>query len=67
MLNYGLAGLDVIKQIQKEAMNLSVDDRKKLEIIERCGEIEFRLVEGSDEFIQLEALLAFVSFVGSQK
>ena len=67
MLNYGLAGLDVIKQIQKEAMSLSADDRKKLEIIERCGEIEFRLVEGADEFIQLEALLAFVSFVGSQK
>ena len=23
-----------------------------------CGEIEFRMVEGSDEFIQLEALLS---------
>lgn len=67
MLTYGLAGLDVIKQIQKEAINLSIEDRKKLEIIEKCAEVEFRLVEGSDEFIQLEALLAFVSFVGSQK
>jgi replication factor C small subunit len=67
MLNYGLAGLDVIKQIKKEALNIELDDRKKMEIIEKCGEIEFRMVEGSDEFIQLEALLAFISYVGSKQ
>jgi replication factor C small subunit len=67
MLNYGLSGLDVIKQIQKEVMELKIADREKMQIIEKCGEIEFRLVEGSDEFIQLEALLAFVTFVGSKK
>ena len=27
MLNYGLAGLDIIKQIQKEILNLDIDDR----------------------------------------
>jgi DNA polymerase III delta prime subunit len=27
-------------------------------LMEKCGDIEFRLTEGSDEFIQLEALLA---------
>jgi replication factor C small subunit len=58
MLNYGLSGLDIIKQIQKEIWNLKIDDRKKLSLIEKCGEIEFRMVEGSDEFIQLEALLS---------
>lgn len=61
MLNHGLSGLDVIKQLQRETMNLPIDDEKKLNIIERCGEIEFRLVEGSDDFIQLEALLAFIA------
>ncbi len=66
MLNYGLAGLDVIKQIQKEVLSLNLDDKKKMEIMEKCGEIEFRMVEGSDEFIQLEALLAFISYVGSK-
>jgi len=30
-------------------------------MVEGCGRIEFRLVEGSDEFIQLEALLASFS------
>lgn len=58
MLEYGLSGIDVIKQIQSEVWNLDIDDKKKIDLIDKCGEIEFRLVEGSDEFIQLEALLS---------
>lgn len=59
MLNHGLSGLDVIKQVQQEIWKLKdVDSRKKLEMVKECGEAEFRMVEGSDEFIQLEALLA---------
>lgn len=59
MLNQGLSGLDVIKQISKEVWNLEIDQRKKVKLIEKIGEIEFRMSEGSDEFIQVEALLAF--------
>ncbi len=64
MLDYGLSGLDVIKQIQKEIWHLQLDDRKKVELVDKCGEVEFRMVEGSDEYIQLESFLAFVSLVG---
>jgi replication factor C small subunit len=63
MLKYGLSGLDVIRQLQKEVWNLDLDNRGKVSLIDKCGEIEFRMVEGSDEFIQLEALLAHVSAV----
>ena len=58
MLKNGLSGLDIIKQIQKEVFELDIDEKSKLRLIEKCGEIEFRMVEGSDEFIQLQALLA---------
>lgn len=58
MLAYGLSGLDVIRQIQKETLNLDIEPRKKMELMADCGEIEFRLVEGADEFVQLEALLS---------
>jgi replication factor C small subunit len=61
MLTQSLSGLDLIKVIQKEIPNLEAEEKIKLKLIEKCGEMEFRLVEGSDEFIQLEALLA--SFV----
>ncbi len=63
MLAYGLSGLDIIKQIQKEIWNLEAGNRQKADMVAKCGEIEFRMVEGSDEYVQLEALLAyFASF-----
>nr|MCK4930174.1 replication factor C small subunit [Nanoarchaeota archaeon] len=67
MLNHGLAGLDIIKQIQQEIWRLeNVDSKKKLEMVKECGEAEFRMVEGSDEFIQLEALLSKFVLVNIQ-
>ncbi len=66
MLNYGLSGIDVIKQIQNEIWNLEIESRKKMKLIDKCAEIEFRMVEGSDEFVQLEALLSQVSAVGAE-
>lgn len=67
MLNYGLSGLDVVKQVQKEVLNLDLDGRKRMHIIEQCGEAEFRMSEGSDEYIQLEAFLAKVALIGNEK
>ena len=61
MLKDSVSGTDIIKSIQKEIWNLQIDDELKVRLTEKTGEIEFRLVEGSDEFIQLESLLA--SFV----
>lgn len=61
MLKESISGTDIIKAIQKEIWNLDIDPELKVKLTEKTGEIEFRLVEGSDEFIQLEALLA--SFV----
>ncbi|MBS3144810.1 replication factor C small subunit [Candidatus Woesearchaeota archaeon] len=65
MLKHGLSGEEIVKQIQETVWDLSITDQAKMQLIEKCGEIEFRMVEGSDEFIQLEALLA--SFVLAKK
>jgi len=64
MLNYGLAGIDLIKQIQKEILELGIDNRSKMILIDKCGETEFRMTEGSDEFVQLEALLSQFALAG---
>ena len=64
MLNYGLSGMDIIKQIQKEILSLDIENEKKMLLMEKCGEIEFRMTEGSDEFIQLEALLSQFALYG---
>lgn len=64
MLNHGLSGIDVIKQIQSEIINLDINDRDKMRLIDKCGEIEFRMTEGSDEYLQLEALLSQFALAG---
>jgi replication factor C small subunit len=35
--------------------------------MDRTGEIEFRIVEGSNERIQLESLLAYLVLVGEDR
>jgi len=64
MLKESISGQDVIKAIQKEIWNLPIDDALKVKLTQKTGEAEFRLVEGSDEFIQLEALLASFILAG---
>jgi replication factor C small subunit len=67
MLRESISGLDVIKAIQKEIWNLPVEPEIKVKLTEKTGEVEFRIVEGSDEFIQLEALLASFILAGMGK
>ena len=61
MLKDSVSGTDIIKSIQKEVWNLQIEPQIKVKLTEKTGEAEFRIVEGSDEFVQLQALLA--SFV----
>ena len=58
MIKQGIDGLEIVKQLQKGIMSLEINENKKLEMIEKCGETEFRMVEGSDAFIQLQGLIA---------
>jgi replication factor C small subunit len=64
MLKDSVSGQDVIKAIQKEIWSLEIEPELKVRLTEKTGEAEFRLVEGSDEFIQLEALLASFILAG---
>ena len=56
----------MIKQLHKEVWKLKIDDLKKLQMVKECAEIEFRMVEGSDEFLQLESLLANFILINSK-
>lgn len=67
MLKESISGNDIIKAIQREIWNLNIEPEIKVKLTEKTGEIEFRLVEGSDEFIQLEALLASFVLAGQGK
>lgn len=58
LITHGLSGEDIIKQIHQTIFDLTIPDETKVRLIEKTGETEFRLIEGSNEHIQLEALLA---------
>ena len=64
MLGYGLSGVDMLKLMNKRVWKLELPMEKKIQIIDRIGEFEFRMVEGADEFLQLQALLAYLAYVG---
>ncbi|MFH1630895.1 MAG: replication factor C small subunit [Candidatus Aenigmatarchaeota archaeon] len=53
-----LSGEDVIKEIHNQTINLDLPNEKKIKLIEKIGECEFRITEGSNPKIQIESLLA---------
>ncbi len=67
MLKESISGQYVIKAIQKEIWNLPIEPELKVKLTEKTGETEFRIVEGSDPFIQLQALLASFVLAGIVK
>ena len=66
LIKYGLSGEDIIKQIHQSIFDLAIPDESKVRLIEKAGEIEFRLIEGSNAHIQLEALLAQFALEGGK-
>jgi replication factor C small subunit len=63
MLEQGLSALDVLKQLSQRVFDVKLDEQKKMEILRQIGETEFRVVEGSDEFVQLQSLLASITLI----
>jgi len=66
MIDYGLSGEDVIFQIYREVPSLAIPEEKKVVLIDRIGEYNFRLVQGANERIQIEALLAHFTAIGKK-
>ena len=59
ILKYGVAGTDIIRQIHIEIFRMKdVPEPWKVKLADVIGEVDFRLVQGSDEEVQLSALLA---------
>jgi len=62
----GLSGEDIIRGVHGAIMDLDIPEEFKAELIERIGEAEFRLVEGSNDRIQIEAFLAHAALLGKK-
>ena len=61
LYEHGMSGEDIILQLYRELVAMDekeLDSKAKIDLIDTVGEYNFRLVEGANERIQLEALIA---------
>ncbi len=59
IVKYGVAGSDIIRQIHRELFRMrDIPELWKVKLADAVGEIDYRLISGADEEVQLSALLA---------
>ncbi|MGC8648133.1 MAG: replication factor C small subunit [Candidatus Micrarchaeia archaeon] len=61
MLTHGMGAEDILSQSYREIQNMNLDERLKLQVIKAIGEANFRIVEGANERIQMQAFLAEIA------
>lgn len=66
MITYGLSGNDVLKQMHREifSADLKIPEDIRVTLADYIGEMQFRIIEGADDEIQLTALLAKIALLG---
>ena len=63
-ITYGLAGEDVLRQMHRSVRDLEISDIIKVQLIEKLAEADFRLSEGANARIQIEAVIANFAVLG---
>jgi len=66
LIEYGLSGEDIVRQLHRTVFDLNIPDESKVRLLDRIGETDFRLTEGSSERIQIESLLAHFALIGQE-
>ncbi len=67
MVEYGMSGEDVVNQLFREIVYSKLDEKLKILLIDKLGEVDFRLTEGANERIQLDAYLAYLATIGKKR
>ena len=63
-ITYGLAGEDVLRQMHRSVRDIEIPDKIKVQMIEKLAEADFRLSEGANSRIQIEAVVAHFAVLG---
>lgn len=68
LVNYGLSGEDIVKQVHREITGgeLQIPEELRVLLADYIGEVEFRIMEGADDEIQLSAMLARLAMYGEK-
>ncbi|PSQ19170.1 replication factor C small subunit [Halobacteriales archaeon QS_8_69_26] len=63
----GIAGGDVVDQIHRSVWEFDLTDREAVRVLDRLGEADYRISEGANERVQLEALLASLALAEQER
>lgn len=58
LIDQGGSADEIVKQIYRSIFEINISDKMRVDIIDQIGEIDFRISEGADTRIQLDALIA---------
>ena len=58
LIDKGISGDEILTQMHRLVINLDIPARKKVALMDRIGEADYRITEGANERIQLDALIA---------
>ncbi|UYZ39423.1 MAG: replication factor C small subunit [Candidatus Methanospirare jalkutatii] len=62
----GIFADEILAQMHRIVMNMNIPAEKKVQILSRIGEVDFRISEGANEKIQLDALIAFICLLSAE-
>jgi len=65
LIDEGFSGGDIIHQVHKKLLEMALPEKLIIEMDIVLGEIDFRIGEGANDRIQLDALLAYFVKIGS--
>ena len=58
LMDKGISGDEILAQMHRLVINMDIPAREKVELMDRVGEADYRITEGANERIQLDALIA---------
>ncbi len=66
LVEYGLSGVEIIKQVHREIFDMKIPEKKKVNLADIIGEVDYRIAQGADEEVQLSAMLARLALVAGE-
>lgn len=63
----GMSATDLVAEIHRTVFDLELSEDALLDIVSRIGETDYRIVQGGNDRIQLESLLAQIGLIGKRE
>lgn len=66
LIDEGFSGGDIVYQVHRQLLNMSLPNNLLLDLVATNGEIDFRITEGANDKIQLDCMLALFGKIGAE-